>query len=351
MSRRSLAAMILPALALGGALFTTWSIMGQPGAPARTPPPSAPVSNPYAAAVAGLGEVEPASETVAIGTDLSGLVAAVHVRPGDTVAAGAPLFSLDDRRLRAALAEAVATLAATVADRAEAGAALASARAERDRAAADAARYRDLARSDIAASRQRIETAVADSRKAEAQIGLAEARIAAAEAAIARAAAQRDRAAVDLDKTVLRAPFAGTVLRVNVRPGEFAQGPAGSEPLVLFGLIDPLHVRVQVDETDAHRLTAAAEARGFLRGDGSRSAPLAFVRAEPLARAKRFLNNAPGERVDTRVVEVIYRLEPGALPITVGQMLDVFIAAEPRGTAAAAFAPPFATQAAAPMSR
>jgi HlyD family secretion protein len=334
MARPRLGALILPALALTGALFTTWSIMGQPGAPARTAPPSVPVSNPFAGAVAGLGEVEPNSETVAIGTDLSGLVAAVHVRPGDVAAARAPLFSLDDRRARAALAEAEAAIAATIADRAEAGAALTAARAERDRAAADAARYRSLARSDIAASRQRIETAVADARKAEAQITLAEARIASAEAAIARARAVRDRVAVDLDKTVVRAPFAGTVLRVNLRPGEFAQGTALADPLVVFGATDPLHVRVQVDETDAHRLDQRAAARGFLRGDGARSAPLAFVRIEPLARPKRFLSNAPGERVDTRVVEVIYRLEAGALPLVVGQMLDVFIEAAPRAAMA-----------------
>jgi HlyD family secretion protein len=336
MARRRIGPFILPGLALAGALFTTWSIMGQPGAPERTPPPAVPVSNPFAAAVAGLGEVEPSSEAVAIGTDLAGLVAAVHARPGESVAAGAPLFSLDDRRWRAALAEAEAALAAAVAERAEAEAMLASARAERDRAAADAARYRDLARTDIAASRQRIETAVADARKAEAQIRLAEARIASAEAAAARAGAQRDRAAVDLDKTVARAPFAGTVLRVNVRPGEFAQAAALAEPLVVFGAIDPLHVRVQVDETDAHRVHEAARAKAFLRGDGALAAPLAFVRAEPLARQKRFLSNAPGERVDTRVVEVIYRLEPGTLPVSVGQMLDVFIEAPPRASARAA---------------
>lgn len=333
MARLRIGGFVLPTLALAGALFTTWSIMGQPGAPERTAPPSVPVSNPYAVAVAGLGEVEPNSETVAIGTDLSGLVAAIHVAPGERVEAGAPLFSLDDRRLRAALAEAEAALAATRAERREAEATLASARAERERAAADAARYQSLARTDIAASRQRIETAVADSRKSEAQIRLAEARIASAEAAIARAEAQRDRAAVDLDKTVIRAPFTGTVLRLNIRRGEFAQGATLAEPLVLFGAIDPLHVRVQVDETDAHRIASGAEARGFLRGDGSLSAPLAFVRTEPLARQKRFLSNAPGERVDTRVVEVIYRLEPGALPATVGQMLDVFIEA-PQRTAA-----------------
>jgi HlyD family secretion protein len=332
MARPRFGAFVLPGLALAGALFATWSIMGQPGAPERTAPPSVPVSNPFAAAVAGLGEVEPNSETVALGTDLSGLVAVVHVRPGDEVAARTPLFSLDDRRYRATLAEAEAAAAAAVAERAEADATLAAARAERERAAADAARYQSLARSDIAASRQRIEAAVADARKAEAQIRLAEARIASAEAAAARARAQAQRAAVDLDKTVIRAPVSGTVLRVNVRPGEFAQGAALAEPLVVFGATDPLHVRVQVDETDAHRVLASAPARAFLRGDGARAAPLAFVRTEPLARPKRFLSNAPGERVDTRVVEVIYRLEAGALPVTVGQMLDVFIEAAPRGT-------------------
>jgi multidrug efflux pump subunit AcrA (membrane-fusion protein) len=334
MARLRIGALILPALALAGALFTTWSIMSQPGAPERTAPLSVPVSNPFAGAVAGLGEVEPNSETVAIGTDLSGLVAAVHVRPGEMVTARAPLFSLDDCRARAAYAEAEAALAAAIADRAEADASLAAARAERDRAAADAARYQNLARTDIAASRQRIETAVADARKAEAQIRLAEARIASAEAAIARARAVRDRAAVDLDKTIVRAPFAGMVLRVNLRPGEFAQGAALPEPLIVFGATNPLHVRVQVDETDAHRIDPAATARGFLRGDGTQSASLAFVRAEPLARPKRFLSNAPGERVDTRVVEVVYRLEAGALPVAVGQMLDVFIEAAPRSAAA-----------------
>ena len=350
MPRRSAGGLILPALALAGGLFATWSILGQPGAPPRTTPPSAPVSNPFAAAVAGLGEVEPASEAVAIGTDLAGLVATVHVSAGDRVAARAPLFALDDRRLAAAVAEAEAAVAVAMAERAEADAALAAARAERDRAAADAARYQSLARTDIAASRQRIETAVADARKAEAQIALAQARIAAAEAAAARALALRDRALVDLDKTVIRAPFDGTVLRVNVRPGEVAPGVAAAEPLVVFGVTDPLHVRVQVDETDAHRIRADAPARGFLRGDGTLSAPLAFVRAEPLARPKRFLSNAPGERVDSRVVEVLYRLEPGALPVAVGQMLDVFIEAAPRGAFARLSPPAAASPAAASPS-
>ncbi|WP_439576593.1 efflux RND transporter periplasmic adaptor subunit [Elioraea sp.] len=335
MARRSPFRFTLPLLALAGMVFAAWSIASQPGTPPRAEPPSAPPRNPFPTAVAGLGEVEPVSETIAIGTDLAGLIAAVHVRPGERVAAGAPLLSLDDRRLRAVVAEAEAALIAARASRDEAEASLVSAEAERRRARLDAERYRTLSRGEVAASRQRVESADADARKAEATVALARARIAAAEAAAQQADAALTRARVDLDKTVLRAPIAGTVLRLNARPGEYAQ-PGAAESLIVFGDVSVLHVRVQVDETDAPRLRASGSAVAFLRGDGTQSAELAFVRIEPLARPKRFLSNAPGERVDTRVVEAIYRLVPDALPVQVGQMLDVFVEAAPRAAAVAA---------------
>jgi multidrug efflux pump subunit AcrA (membrane-fusion protein) len=326
MARQSPFRLALPLLALAGGAFAAWSIASQPGTPPRAEPPAEPPRNPFPAAVAGLGEVEPASETIAIGTDLAGLIAAVHVRPGERVAAGAALLSLDDRRLRAAVAEAEAALAVLRANREEAEASLASAEAERWRATLDAERFRTLVRGELAASRQRLETAEAEARKAEATVALARARIAAAGAAIRQAEAALARVRVDLDKTVLRAPIAGTVLRVDARPGEYAL-PGAAEPLIVFGDLSVLHVRVQVDEIDAPRLRGSGSAAAFLRGDGTRSAELAFVRIEPLARPKRFLSNAPGERVDTRVVEAIYRLAPDALPVQVGQMLDVFVEA------------------------
>ncbi|WP_337877285.1 biotin/lipoyl-binding protein, partial [Elioraea sp.] len=108
MAQRSPFRFALPLLALAGGAFAAWSIASQSGTPPRADPPAAPPRNPFPAAVAGLGEVEPASETIAIGTDLAGLIAAVHVRPGDRVPAGAALLSLDDRRLRAVVAEAEA---------------------------------------------------------------------------------------------------------------------------------------------------------------------------------------------------------------------------------------------------
>ena len=89
----------------------------------------------------------------------------------------------------------------------------------------------------------------------------------------------------------------------------------------------PLHVRVDVDEHEGGR--SPSRQRGHLRGQASQAVPLWFVRVEPLV-AKRSLTGDAGERVDTRVLQVIYAVEstPG-IPLYVGQQLDVFIAALP----------------------
>ena len=94
-----------------------------------------------------------------------------------------------------------------------------------------------------------------------------------------------------------------------------------------------LHVRVEIDQTDAHRVSPDAPAVGSLRGDGARQVPLRFVRFEPLIQPKRSLTGDGAERVDTRVLEVIYALEPRVLPAFVGQQMDVFIEAAAQGAA------------------
>ena len=44
-------------------------------------------------------------------------------------------------------------------------------------------------------------------------------------------------------------------------------------------------------------------------------------------RPKKSLTGDSSERVDTRVLQVIYRVEDAALPVYVGQLMDVFIEA------------------------
>jgi hypothetical protein len=114
---------------------------------------------------------------------------------------------------------------------------------------------------------------------------------------------------------------------VNVRVGEFAPADTLTDPLLLLGSVTPLHVRVDVDETDAWRVEAGAPTVGVLRGNSDIRTGLRFVRFEPYVVPKRSLTGESTERVDTRVLQVIYSLDRGDLPIFVGQQMDVFIEA------------------------
>jgi len=50
-----------------------------------------------------------------------------------------------------------------------------------------------------------------------------------------------------------------------------------------------------------------------------------FVRVEPLVVPKKTLTGENTERVDTRVLQVLYAIERSDHPVYVGQQLDVFI--------------------------
>jgi RND family efflux transporter MFP subunit len=276
-------------------------VLGQGGRSQAVPALAAPAT-PFPATVAGVGVIEPRSEEIAIGTHLPGIVSQVHVRPGDAVEAGAPLFEIDDRAARAELALAEARVR--------------SAEVALEDARDDSARFqRILARdatSEATAVRKRFAVA-------RAETGLEEAR------------AEQRRIATEVERLTVRSPIAGTVWRVEVRPGEYAPAGVTPRPLVVLGDATVYHVRVEIDQTDAHRVRPESRAVASLRGDGGRQAPLRFVRFEPLIQPKRVLTGDGTERVDTRVLEVIYALDPAALGAFVGQQMDVFVEAEALG--------------------
>jgi len=68
-----------------------------------------------------------------------------------------------------------------------------------------------------------------------------------------------------------------------------------------------------------------APAVAALRGDASIRSPLRFVRIEPLVIPKRSLTGDSSERVDTRVLQVLYEIERKDPRFFVGQQMDVFI--------------------------
>ena len=98
---------------------------------------------------------------------------------------------------------------------------------------------------------------------------------------------------------------------------------------MLMGNIDTMNIRTDIDENDAWRLHTNQPAMAYVRGNRMLSAPLHFVRIEPYVIPKKSLTGDSTERVDTRVLQVIYGFDPKLLNVFVGQQMDVFIEAPP----------------------
>src|SRR5262249_23130716 len=148
------------------------------------------------------------------------------------------------------------------------------------------------AKASLASARQQNEVLSAQRREAEAKLDQAKAALAGAK--------------TDLDKTVVKAPIDGVILKVNVRLGEYAQAGVLANPLMTMGAVTPPHIGVDIDEADSGRIQPDSPAIARLRGNPALSTPLNFVRFEPYVLPKRSLSGDNTERVDTRVLQVIY---------------------------------------------
>jgi multidrug resistance efflux pump len=157
---------------------------------------------------------------------------------------------------------------------------------------------------------------------------IAEAQLASVQAKLAKAEAAQKRDELLLERLTVRAPRKGTILQVNVRAGEYAS-VQGNQALILMGDLSAYQIRADVDEQNAGRVVSGKPAKAYLKGDTKTALPLSFVRVEPYVIPKQSLTGASTERVDTRVLQVIYRLDASpTLRAYVGQQVDVFIEAE-----------------------
>ena len=138
-----------------------------------------------------------------------------------------------------------------------------------------------------------------------------------------------------LDRLTVRALADGEVLQVNVRPGQFAaHGLARAD--------DRPGRRQPAPRPGRHRRErrAAVQPRAPARSPRSRGGPqvrfpLEFVKVEPYVIPKKSLTGDNTERVDTRVLQVIYALpDERPIPVYVGQQMDVYLeaAAPPRAS-------------------
>jgi len=183
----------------------------------------------------------------------------------------------------------------------------------------------DLQRRKFAVQAQEARVAEAKSSLALLKAGAWKADVQVAEAEIASAEAQLQQTETEIARMTVRAPLRGVVLQVNLRAGEFAPSGALQTPLMLFGRLDRMNLRVDVDENDAWRFRSNAAAVAFVRGNRELKTELTFERVEPYVVPKRSLTGDSTERVDTRVMQAVYSFDRSKLPVYVGQQMDVFI--------------------------
>jgi HlyD family secretion protein len=317
-----------------------------------------PAVSPFKKQLAGAGIVEPDTENISIGSHLPGVVEQVLVKVGDTVRPGQPLFRQDERQLRSELAVRQANLSNALAALDKMNAAprleelppLRAKVAEAEASLNDQQKMYDRSKkAGLASSEEELtrrEAGVLMSRamveKARADLALTEAGAWKFDKQVAAAAVKQAEAMVEQTKTEIArltvlaprlqwtegaAPTEFKVLQVNVRPGEFV-GTTQGQPLIVLGHVGKLHVRVDIDENDIPRFRPNLAGKAQPRGDAATRFPITFVRVEPYVIPKRSLTGGSMERVDTRVLQVIYRIESADRPLYVGQQMDVFLDTE-----------------------
>lgn len=343
---------LVPLLAIAALGFAIYSVVNAQQAPPVQPPFVAPAEAPYEKTVAGSGITEARTENIAIGAAVPGLVTEVNVKVGDVVRPGDLLLKIDDRTQQADIKVREAMLASAKATlqrwqsmprleevkpsefkvrEAESRVVQAQDRFERyERLISE----RAVSEQELVEARQGLSMSKAILNQLQAQhellmAGAWKEDLNVAQATVQEMQAQLEKMKIEMERLEVRAPKTMDVsqfkvLQVNVRPGEVV-GSTATQALIVLGDIDQLHVRVDIDEYDISRFDEHATAVAKLRGNPKVEYALKFVRVDPYVIPKKSLTGDNTERVDTRVLQVIYALEKSNLPVYVGQQMDVFI--------------------------
>ena len=299
-------------LAVAGILAVTMLVF-QLKKPQPAPTPLVePSRAPYADSIGARGIVESENENVRIAPLLPGLIAEVYVKVGDRVTKGQPLFRQDTRDAEARVANQKAQVGLLDAKVHVAEVMLADRQDSFQR-------IEKLGRKDVVSEDERLRKYYA--------VQSAETALVTTKADLELAKAQLAQAEVNLNLLTVTAPRDGDILRVDLRAGEYAAVPPTdlNNPWLLLGETRYLQLRADVDEDSASRVRTGAQAVAFIKGMRSDPIPLRFVRIEPYVTTKKSLTGDSTERVDTRVLQVIYQFDQSKVPVYVGQQMDVFI--------------------------
>jgi hypothetical protein len=112
---------------------------------------------------------------------------------------------------------------------------------------------------------------------------------------------------------------------VQINEAELPPPDTFNNPVMIVGDTEEMYLKISINQFDAARYRSGAAAVAFLQGDARNEFALEFVRLEPYLVDKQNLSNQLAEKVDTRVLHVIYRFKGSPKNLFVGQQMDVFI--------------------------
>jgi HlyD family secretion protein len=322
------------------ALFALSRDAAQQPAPAASPLALQPET------IAGPGRVEPLSEEIQISAAIGGRLAQVPVEEGQRIAAGQILAVIENADFRARVLSAEATLAQRQAalrrvingarsqERREALAEMKAAEAHLENARLEMQRRRtgyeqgvfSKEESDRATRELGVAQGRYDAARERYQLLEAEAREedrARAEAEVALARAQLEEARALLEKTILRSPLRGVVLRKHRKAGESVSTQFDS-PILTIADDSVLRVRVDVDESDVGRLRLGQRAWVIAEAFPGQKFTGRVVRIGQLLGKKNVRTDEPAERVDRKILETLIELD-GHPPLPLGLRVDAFL--------------------------
>jgi HlyD family secretion protein len=260
-----------------------------PGVFAKKPPLA-----PFTEYIAATGIIESEDKNIEVGPPEGGVVEKLWFNVGDRVQKGDPLFQIDTRNLVAQLAVQEANIL------------LEQANLQKNRALLE--RFHSV-RDPRSISKEDLQTRQDDVRIAEMKLKVK--------------GAEADETKLLIERQTVRAPKDGIILQQNVREGEYI---APHKPLILIGNVEQLQVRADIDEQNGGYFNQDMPAIAYPKNNSSISIPLKFVRIEPFVIPKQSLTGSSQERVDTRVLQVIYAFTPPKDYRTyVGLQVDVYI--------------------------